>query len=71
MAFESVVLPEDQRYAMTVSLYKGKGERIERKNYRAISLLNVIVKIYAGMLVDSPQSVTKGFIYNEQGGFRL
>ena len=31
---------------MIVSLYKGKGQRTECMNYRAISLLNVVGKIY-------------------------
>ena len=37
---------------MIVSLYKGKGEKTECKNYRDISLFSVIEKIYAGILVD-------------------
>ena len=52
MAFESSVAPEDLRSAVIVLLYKGKGERIECKNYRGISLLRADGKIYAGILVD-------------------
>ena len=37
--------------AVIVPLYKGKGERNECKNYRGISLLNMVGKIYAGILV--------------------
>ena len=37
MAFESGVIPKDWRTAVTVLLYKGKGERNECKNYRGIS----------------------------------
>ena len=37
---------------MIVSLYKGKGERTECKNDRGISLLNVVGKIHAGVLVE-------------------
>ena len=40
------------RDLVVVSLYKGKGERTVCKNYRDISLLSVIGKIYAGILVD-------------------
>ena len=49
MAFESGVVPEDWRSAVIVPLYKGKGERTQCKNY---SLLNVVGKIYAGILVN-------------------
>ena len=52
-----------------VPLYKGKGERTECKNYRSISLLSVIDKMYAGILVDRVHRVTRGLIDDEQGGF--
>ena len=48
MAFERGVVPEDCRSAVTVPLYKGKREKNECKNYRGISLLSVVGKIYAG-----------------------
>ena len=45
---------------MIVPLYNGKGERTECKNYRGISLLSVVGKIYAGILVDKFRKVTGG-----------
>ena len=56
MAFESCVVAEDWRSAVIVSLYKGKGERTECKNYRGISLSSMVGKIYEGILVDSQLS---------------
>ena len=53
---------------MIVSLYKGKLERTECKNY---SLLSVVGKIYAGILVDRVLRVTGGLIDDKQAGFRL
>ena len=53
MAFESGVVPEDWKSAVVVPLCKGKRERNECKNYRGISLLSVVVKIYVGILVGS------------------
>ena len=70
MAFENGVLPEDWRSAAIVPLYKGKGEKTECSNYRGISLLNVIEKIYAGILLDRVRKVTEGLIDREQGDFR-
>ena len=55
---------------MYVSLYKGKGERAEYKNYRSISLLSVAGKIYASKLVDRVRRMTGGLIDHNQGGFR-
>ena len=52
MAFESGVVLEDWRSYVIVPLYKGKGERTECTNYRGISLLSMIGKIYSGISVD-------------------
>ena len=52
MAFNSGVVPEYWRSAVIILLYKGKGEMSECKNYRGISLLSMVGKIYAGVLVD-------------------
>ena len=70
MAFESGVVPEDWKSAVTVPLYKGKGEKTECKNFRDMSLLSVIGKIYAGILVDRVRRVTGGLTDDEQGDFR-
>ena len=67
MAFESGVVPEDWRSAMTLPLYKGKWERTECKNYKGISLLNEVGEIYAGILVDKVRRMTEGLIDDEQG----
>ena len=56
---------EDWRPAVIVPLYKGKGERNECKNYRGISLLSVIGKTYAGILVDRVRRVTGVLIVDE------
>ena len=53
MACESDVVPGDLRSAVIVPLDKGKGERTECKNYKDISLLSMVRKMYAGILVDS------------------
>ena len=39
-------------YVTSVPLYKGKGERIECKDYRGISLLSMVEKIYVAILVN-------------------
>ena len=70
MAFESGVVPKDLRSAVIVPLHKGKGEIIKCKNYRAITLLSVVCKIHADILVDRVRSVTGGLVDDEQGDFR-
>ena len=69
MAFESVVVPEVWLSALIVPLHKGKGERTECSNYRGISSLSVVRKIYANTLVDRVRKVTESLI-DVRGGFR-
>ena len=63
--FKSGVVAEDWRSTVIVLLYKGKGERNDCKNYRGISLLSVVEKIYAGILLDRVRRVTGGLINDE------
>ena len=44
---------------MIVLLYKGKGERTECKNYRGISLLIMVGKLYAVILLDRVRKMTE------------
>ena len=53
MTLESGVVPGDWRFDVIVPLYNGKGERNECKNYRGISFLSMIGKIYVGIIVES------------------
>ena len=63
MAFGSGVVPGDWR--STVLEWK------ECSNYRGISLLSVVEKIYAGILVNKVHKATEGLINNQQGDFRV
>ena len=55
MIFKSGVVPEAWIFYLIAPLCKGKGERTECK--KRVSL-NVVVKIYAGILVDRVRRVT-------------
>ena len=70
MAFESGVVSEEWKSAVIVPMNKNKGERIECKNYRCTSLLRVVGKIYAGILVDRIRRVIEGLLNDEQRGFK-
>ena len=43
-------VPEDWKQALVVNIYKGKGSESDPANYRPISLLNVLYKIYASLI---------------------
>ena len=68
----SGVVPEDWRSTVIVPLYRGKGERMECSDYRSISLLNLVGKIYVDILIDRVHKVTEGLndrkMVSEQGG---
>ncbi len=53
-----------------VPLYKGKGDKYECTNFRDISLLSVVGKVYDKVLIKSVREGTEGVICDEQGGFR-
>ena len=44
------VFPKEWKIALIQPIYKGKGDRKELGNYRRISLLPVLGKIYSGLL---------------------
>ena len=48
MTFKRAVVPEDWKSTVIVPLNKGKGERLECKNYRGIRLLSVVGKYMGG-----------------------
>src|SRR5678815_3019926 len=64
------IVSRDWRRAVIVPLYKGKGDKGNCRNYIGISLLSVVGKIYAFILVERVRRVTEGLIGEEQGAFR-
>ena len=67
---EGRVLKGWQRTAI-VPFYKGKGDKMECKNYRGISLLFVPGKVYRRVLIERVCKITEGLIREEQCGFRM
>ena len=62
--------PHEWREAIIVPIYK-KGSRAECGNYRGISLLSVVGKIYARVVCDRLRLITDAVVMDEQGGFRV
>ena len=56
--------------ACIVPLYKGKGDACECGNFRGISLLSVIGKVYGRVLINRIRDRTESVIEEAQGGFR-
>ena len=65
----SIVLV-DWVIACMVPLYKGRGDVHECNNFRGMSLLSVVGKVYGRVLINKIRDKTEVLITEVQGGFR-
>lgn len=63
------MIPESWKIAEVISLFK-KGNREDCRNYRGISLLNAIYKIYTRIVNKRLRIITEVLMEEEQNGFR-
>ena len=69
-SWDSGTIPQEWAEAIVVSIYKGKGADTEPANYRPISLLNTVYKIYAAMLQKRLSAHIEPRLRATQFGFR-
>ena len=62
--------PQDMRDANIVTLYKNKGDRSDCNNYRGISLLSVVGKVFARVALTKLQILAERTLPESQCGFR-
>ena len=63
-------VPQDMRDANIVTLYKNKGDRGDCNNYRGISLLSVVGKVFARVVLKRLQVLAEQVYHESQRGFR-
>ena len=63
---EAAEIMEGGEKAQIIPIYK-KGSRLECSNYRGISLLSVVGKVYARVLNDRVKLMTADKVMDEQG----
>ena len=63
-------VPQDMRDAKIVTLYKYKGERSDCNNYRGISLLSIVGKVFARVILVRLQKLAERVYPESQCGFR-
>ena len=63
------IVPVDWVIACMVPLYKGKVDMYECSNFRGISLLSVVGKVYGRVLINRIRDKTENVIAEVQGGF--
>ena len=70
LCWEKGHVPKDMRDASIVTIYKKKGDRSECDNYRGISLLSIVGKVYARVVLARLQSLASRVYPESQCGFR-
>ena len=70
ICFMLSVVPGDWVIACMVPLYKGKGDVHECSNFRGVSLLSVVGKVYGRILINRIRDKTENVIAEVQSGFR-
>ena len=70
ICFMLSIVPVDWVIACMVPLYKGKGDVHECRNFRGISLLSVVGKVYGRILINRIRDKAENVITEVQSGFR-
>ena len=70
LCWEEGAVPQYMRDATIVALYKNKGDRSDSNNYRGISLLSIVSKVYARILLNRLQILADRIYPESQCGFR-
>ena len=67
MCWDRGEVPRDWREAVMLLVYKGKGDKRECSNYRGISVLKVVGKLYGRILIEIVRGVTENLIGEGEG----
>lgn len=70
LCWKEGAVPQDMRDASIVTLYKNKGDRSDCNNYRGISLLSIVGKVFARILLTRLQTLAARVYPESQCGFR-
>ena len=68
--WEEGEVPQDMRDCNIITLYKNKGDRSDCNNYRGISLLSIVGKIFARVILKRLQTLAARVYPESQCGFR-
>ena len=60
-------VPQDMRDATIVTIYKNKGDRSDCNNYRGISLLSIVGKLFARIALHRLQKLADRIYPESQG----
>ena len=70
LCWKERAVPQDMRDATIITLYKNKGDRSYFNNYRGISLMGIVSKVFARVLLTRLQALADRVYPESQCGFR-
>ena len=70
LCWQEGVVQQDMRDSKSITLYKNKGERNDCNNYRGISLLSIVGKVFARVILIRLQELVERIYPESQCGFR-
>ena len=65
------VFPKKFKIAKVCPVYKGKGSKCDPDNYRPITVLSVIARLFEKFIHEQLSSYFNDYLYKRQSGFRL
>ncbi|KAG7305186.1 hypothetical protein JYU34_009222 [Plutella xylostella] len=68
--WDEETIPQDMRDAEIITLYKGKGDRGDCNSYRGISLLSIVGKAFAKVVLNRLETLAARIYPESQCGFR-
>ena len=68
-AWDTGIIPIDWKRGLVVPLWKGKGDRQDCNNYRVVTLLSVLGKVFAQIIIDRVRHHLLEQQRPEQSGF--
>ena len=68
-AWNTGIIPTDWKRGLVVPLWKGNGDRQDCSNYRGVTLLSVLGKVFAQIILDRIRQHLLEHQHPEQSGF--
>ena len=69
-SLEEGIFPDNFKIARICPIYKGKGSKSNPDNYRPISVLSVVARLFGKLVYDQLLKHLERFLYVHQSGFR-
>ena len=69
-SFKEGIFPDNLKVARICPIYKGKGSKSDPDNYRSISVLSVVARLFEKLVHNQLLKHLDKYLYSNQSGFR-